>query len=451
MCGTRPHHSWTTTTPGPLPAGGVLRYPLPRPPLLANSTSRPAMRPSLSRSIGRAAWGERTQDGDQDHGADEGDDDRADETDRPGDAEQRQHEATDDRADDADDDVGQQAEAGAGHHLACQPAGDRPDDKPRDDPAGLQVHRTASTSLGVHRVACPVRLIARHRHGAFLDLARAVERRRRVVARLRRQRVEPFAHLVRAAEPEHVRRDGRRRREPDEEPLRHGAPLLGVDRPRSVARRKARASGPAEPYLIVIAGRTIGRRCWTTSRGSGRPSYSFSSRLSARSSRPAGSDRGAPSHHTAQARWPSSSARAMRRWRWLAPIWRGASAIRTSRRRKHGAGLPFPNGASRATERTAGSVTSPRPITASSVTSRTSAPGGRCRDTARSNASAKAPTCSHGSDPPAAIECEPPRKPIAGSAASSAMTSFRSHHGAERTDTRPSPSPARVARATGRR
>src|SRR5579884_1553310 len=91
-------------------------------------------------------------------------------------------------------------------------------------PPGSRFIATSPRPLRVHRVACSVDLFARHRRGVFLDLARTVEHRGGVVTRLRRQRVEPVAHVVRAAEPEHVRRDGRRRREPDEEPLRHGAP-----------------------------------------------------------------------------------------------------------------------------------------------------------------------------------------------------------------------------------
>src|SRR5438270_4215658 len=41
MCGTRPHHSWMTTTPGPLPDAGMARYPCPVVPLLGNSIISP--------------------------------------------------------------------------------------------------------------------------------------------------------------------------------------------------------------------------------------------------------------------------------------------------------------------------------------------------------------------------------------------------------------------------
>src|SRR5688500_5800933 len=44
MWSTRPHHSWITTTPGPLPDSGVARYPCPVPPLLGNSTICPMAR-----------------------------------------------------------------------------------------------------------------------------------------------------------------------------------------------------------------------------------------------------------------------------------------------------------------------------------------------------------------------------------------------------------------------
>src|SRR5260370_12042582 len=40
-CGTRPHHSWMTRTPGPAPSAGVARYPLAVEPLLGNSTVSP--------------------------------------------------------------------------------------------------------------------------------------------------------------------------------------------------------------------------------------------------------------------------------------------------------------------------------------------------------------------------------------------------------------------------
>ena len=43
MCWTRPHHSWMTITPGPLPLGGVARYPSLVVPLVGNFTVVPAM------------------------------------------------------------------------------------------------------------------------------------------------------------------------------------------------------------------------------------------------------------------------------------------------------------------------------------------------------------------------------------------------------------------------
>src|SRR4051812_30339345 len=43
MCGTRPHHSWMTTTPGPPPSAGA-KYPAPVEPLLGNSTMLPMRR-----------------------------------------------------------------------------------------------------------------------------------------------------------------------------------------------------------------------------------------------------------------------------------------------------------------------------------------------------------------------------------------------------------------------
>ena len=48
MWPTRPHHSWSTSTPGPLPEAGVARYPAVLLPFDANSTIVPAMlEPSL--------------------------------------------------------------------------------------------------------------------------------------------------------------------------------------------------------------------------------------------------------------------------------------------------------------------------------------------------------------------------------------------------------------------
>src|SRR5262245_63877547 len=59
MCGTRPHHSWMTITPGPLPPGGVARYPSVVVPLVANFTILPAMVPLLLSVLIRAAGGRR--------------------------------------------------------------------------------------------------------------------------------------------------------------------------------------------------------------------------------------------------------------------------------------------------------------------------------------------------------------------------------------------------------
>src|SRR5262245_20890282 len=47
MWPTSPHHSWRTSTPGPLPAAGVARYPAVLLPFDANSTMLPAMRDLL--------------------------------------------------------------------------------------------------------------------------------------------------------------------------------------------------------------------------------------------------------------------------------------------------------------------------------------------------------------------------------------------------------------------
>src|SRR6266571_805166 len=58
MCPTRPHHSWSTSTPGPLPEAGVARYPAVLLPFDANSTIVPAMlKPLLVRAAGRRGAG----------------------------------------------------------------------------------------------------------------------------------------------------------------------------------------------------------------------------------------------------------------------------------------------------------------------------------------------------------------------------------------------------------
>src|SRR5262249_41454894 len=43
MCPTSPHHSWSTSTPGPLPAAGVARYPDVLVPFAGNSAIFPAI------------------------------------------------------------------------------------------------------------------------------------------------------------------------------------------------------------------------------------------------------------------------------------------------------------------------------------------------------------------------------------------------------------------------
>src|SRR5437773_2503986 len=43
MCRTRPHHSWITRTPGPLPDAGVARYADVLVPFAENSTILPGM------------------------------------------------------------------------------------------------------------------------------------------------------------------------------------------------------------------------------------------------------------------------------------------------------------------------------------------------------------------------------------------------------------------------
>src|SRR5262249_60109231 len=40
-CGTRPHHSWSTSTPGPLPEAGIESQPSAMSPLLAKVTVSP--------------------------------------------------------------------------------------------------------------------------------------------------------------------------------------------------------------------------------------------------------------------------------------------------------------------------------------------------------------------------------------------------------------------------